>query len=208
MKERPILFSAPMVRAILDGRKTMARRFAANAVGKQFIACDFDKDEYLLELEHQVSGLRTWIGSPHGRPGDRLWGREAFRFPASLDKFSPKKIGIKCLGAGYKTAWAPTQYEADQTRIGNWTGFDTPPVITSPGRIRPAMFMPRWASRITPEITGVRVARLQDISEADCIAETAQLRTTHTAPSLTSISSTSGNLSTVQVVGMQTPGSG
>lgn len=158
MKERPILFSGPMVRALLAGTKTQTRRVAKGFAGRD------DLDAILHRYPNQN-------GCPYGQPGDRLWVREAFRFPASLDHLSPSVCGDKALDAGYRTPWAPTQFEADGSRTGEWRGFDTPPEKTKPGKLRPGIHMPRWASRILLEITGVRVERLQDINETDAAAE-------------------------------------
>ena len=113
MKERPILFSAPMVRAILSGAKTQTRRIIKP---QPIDSADDPIGAYT------VDGGRSWR-CPHGRPGDRLWVREAF-------------------------IHEPADY--------CW---------------KPSIHMPRWASRITLEITDVRVERLQDISEADAVAE-------------------------------------
>lgn len=177
MKERPILFSAPMVRALLAGTKTLTRRVVKpqpdsthsgfpywNVGGYRASWCRSAADGGPLEPENPLL-------CPYGQPGDRLWVREAFRFPGSLDHLSPSVCGDKALDAGYRTPWAPTQFEADGSRTGEWRGFDTPPEKTKPGKLRPGIHMPRWASRITLEITGVRVERLQDISETDCCAE-------------------------------------
>jgi len=174
MKERPILFSGPMVRALLAGTKTQTRRVCK----PQPIAnAEFVGGHYLPGgkrnpgQEISVEAPYVHIACPYGQPGDRLVVRESFRFPASLDKFSPSVVGEKALAAGYRSAWAPTQYEADGSRTGQWRGFDTPPMETVPGKLRPGIHMPRWASRILLEITDVRVERLQDISKADAIAE-------------------------------------
>ncbi|MDH0423721.1 hypothetical protein ACMFLR_27605 [Delftia tsuruhatensis] len=158
MQERPILFSAPMVLALLAGTKTQTRR-----VAKEFAGRD--------DLEKILRRFPNQNGCPYGQPGDRLWVREAFRFPASLDHLSPSVCGDKALDAGYRTPWAPTQFEADGSRTGEWRGFDTPPEKTKPGKLRPGIHMPRWASRIALDIKAVRVERLQDISEADALAE-------------------------------------
>lgn len=187
MKEYPIPFKAAMVRAVLDGSKTQTRRICKNQpYGNGFA---FDGGDYLCHNDYlppsamlmdvrsgkhsyTTSNLEGWEAEcPYGVPGDRLWVREAFRFPASLDRRSPKVVGDMALDAGYSTPWAPTQYDADGARKGEWRGFETPPKESVPGKYRPPMFMPRWASRITLEVVSVRVVRLQDISRADARAE-------------------------------------
>jgi hypothetical protein len=157
VKERGILFSAPMVRALLAGTKTQTRR-AVNMARWRLA----DGSE---EFGPPASAC------PYGAPGDRLWCREAFRFPSSLDKESPATIGDRAIDAGYSRPWCPTQCEADNARTSTWSSFHTPPTDTVPGRLRAGMHMPRWASRITLEVVSVRVERLQDISEADARAE-------------------------------------
>lgn len=163
MKERPILFSAPMVRALLAGTKTQTRR-----VAKGVVAVHSRTGEALAKLDS--AGPR--VACPYGQPGDRLWVREAFRFTDLFDGDSPARVGERCVDAGYRKPWAPLQFEADGQRT-NWQHVATPPNDgpPRPGKLRPGMFMPRWASRITLEVTGVRVERLQDISETDAIAE-------------------------------------
>jgi hypothetical protein len=160
MTDRPIIFSAQMIRALLDGRKTQTRRV----------------------LKPQPVGCLAWVDPPSGfypsnkiwsrlpyDPGDRLWVREAWHTARSLDAKSGKAIEAACLDAGYRHAWAPLQYEADGAR-NNWFRDDWPE-CTEAGRYRHAPFMPRWASRLTLIVTDVRVQRLQDISEADARAE-------------------------------------
>lgn len=171
MAERPILFSAPMVRAILAGTKTQTRRVVKptpQMVTNRTIQPWGGDAAALL-------GLLTQTGKscPYGQPGDRLWVREAFRFTDPFDAESPSRVGERCLDAGYKTPWAPMQFEADKARQ-NWIDVGTPtfpPKDITAGKLRPGMFMPRWASRILLEITDVRVERLQDISDADVDAE-------------------------------------
>lgn len=131
MKERPILFSAPMVRAILDGRKTQTRRAYKNRKHPDF-GCDIAASELVREAQHVIDRA-----CPYGQPGDRLWVRETW---SSDDG---------------KTAW----YRADGETYNAGLPW------------RPSIFMPRWASRITLEITGVRVERLNEISTEDAIAE-------------------------------------
>ncbi|WP_271311477.1 hypothetical protein [Yersinia intermedia] len=172
MKERPILFNSEMVNAILSCRKTQTRRIMGNQPAGQ--------DLETVHVRHNDDFNFQWYGNlgessyfpcPLGKPGDQLWGREAYRMARSLDTHSPSKVAELSLNAGYKNPWAPIQLEADGTRIGKWTGFDTPPVITEAGKLRPSLHMPRWASRINLLITGVRVERLNDISEQDAMAE-------------------------------------
>lgn len=134
MTERPILFSAPMVRAILAGTKTQTRRV---------VKLKPDYMETFLRLPNKMACC------PYGQPGGRLWVREAWRVIDLADCFAPREL----------TAAHRIWYEAD--------GPHEPPA----GRYRPGMFMPRWASRITLKITGMRVERLQDITADDAMAE-------------------------------------
>lgn len=147
MKERPILFSAPMVRAILDGTKTQTRR-----VVKQQPIYDgrFAGNWKLVGKNgHEAATCSPLVAElcPYGQLGDRFWVREAWKAHSTFDHLAPRDIP-------YSHVW----YMADD-------GYK------AESRFRQSMFMPRWASRITLEITGVRVERLQDISEADAIAE-------------------------------------
>lgn len=147
MTDRPIPFQPPMVRALLDGRKTQTRRLLKpqpNASGK------FD------DIKSAKRALRIVTG-------DRLWVREAWRTDSGFDHLSGKQIETACIAAGYKRAWAPMAY-SDGTVV-NWREDH------GLGRYRHARFMSRWASRITLLVTAVRVQRLQDISEEDAIAE-------------------------------------
>lgn len=162
MKERPILFSAPMVRAILAGQKTQTRRIFK------------EKNGGVQPRANDIPGMRQILRNcPYGEPGDRLWVKEPYRFPDSLDDKAPSRIADMAVDAGYNKPWCPTQWEADgcMSSIAEWRGFMTPPAVAKPGKLRPSIHMPRWASRILLEVASVRVERLQDISAADCIAE-------------------------------------
>ena len=132
MKERPILFSAPMVRALLAGTKTQTRRI----IKPQHLAF-FNQDAAAMLSDWNERPL------PYGQPGDRLWVRETFGHFECNQHFKPG---------------CNVYYRAD----GNCLELEP---------WRPSIHMPRWASRITLEITSVRVERLQEISEADAIAE-------------------------------------
>lgn len=130
MKERPILFSGPMVRAILAGQKTQTRRLI-----KPSDLCVLD-----LNTGSEVKGLLP-VRCPYGAPGDRLWVREAHYVQSAGYADGSGKLIL---------------YKADGEASVTWT---------------PSIHMYRWASRITLEITGIRVERLNDISEKDCWAE-------------------------------------
>lgn len=153
MKERPILFSAPMVRAILDGTKTQTRRVVKPPKGYRWI--DFDTQTMVNSGGHKkhISDLFA----PYGQPGDRLWVREAWHATMGWDRCKPSEIAQH----------APIKFASDDS-ISN--GFDEED-LDDFGHMRPSIFMPHWASRITLEVTGVRVERLQDISEEDARAE-------------------------------------
>ena len=159
MKERPILFSGAMVGAILDGRKSQTRR-----VIKDFkIERLSSRNEFATSGPHQLSlketpgyayvelesGALVGLPCPYGQPGDRLWVREAWRTVAEADSLPPRN-----LNAAHRI-W----YEADAP---HQPGF---------GKYRPPMFMPRLASRVTLEITNVRVERVKNISQSDVFAE-------------------------------------
>tara|TARA_E500000305_G_scaffold106512_1_gene105244 strand:+ start:447 stop:1016 length:570 start_codon:yes stop_codon:yes gene_type:complete len=134
-RERPILFNGDMVRAILEGRKTMTRRVMKHqpgevtAVGRPLFFQDGD------------TGRRVSPKCPYGQQGDHLWVRETFADEAGDTR---KYLGDHIY------------YRADGDGVDLQGGFWTP-----------SIYMPRWASRITLEVTGVRVERLQDISEVD-----------------------------------------
>lgn len=144
MKERPILFSAPMVRAILNGTKTQTRRVAkltANGHVKE------------------PGGNRRWhtadfdarLACPYGQPGDRLWVRETWARDSEDD-------------ALFYRADVGSGNEADDWQRNIYDGAN--------GYCwRPSIHMPRAASRIMLEVTGVRVERLRGISDADCLDE-------------------------------------
>ena len=142
MKERPILFSAPMVRALLAGTKTQTRRALRNGTW-------WTPEHGVIRMA--PAGLActgcAHVACPYGVPGDRLWVRETWRITGAspedtLDMFDRGDV----------------QYRAD----GDQSYID---------KYRPSIHMPRRFSRITLEVTGVRVERLQDISRGDAMAE-------------------------------------
>ncbi|HBQ2700380.1 TPA: hypothetical protein MEI52_002815 [Klebsiella pneumoniae] len=171
MTERGMIFNAEMVRAILDGRKTQTRRpikwkqTRFTEIGERE---DGRKWPWSEDAEHACD---FWHPCPFGSVGDRIWVREAYRFPASLDDVSPTGVGEMAVATGYRKPWAPTFYEFTGTFSDGWKGFETPPKVSDAGKLRPSIHMPRWASRILLEITDVRVERLAAISEEDARAE-------------------------------------
>ena len=145
MTERPILFSGPMVRAILEGRKTQTRRVVKrNAAGR----AERGGRNWHLDDPDAVKAC------PYGAPGDRLWVRE--------NGWQRPERTPRMMREGADT-WARYYYDADGEdgeQLKEW-GF----------KRRPSIHMPRWACRLVLEVTAVRVERLQEISEADAIAE-------------------------------------
>lgn len=150
MKERPILFSGPMVRAILDGRKSETRRVVKNPPqGWELID---NRNRALWQ-----AGATTFAqGCPYGFPGDRLWVRETWAtHPLSEGSEPPYRILMKADGSNWWTWEHGPERGVESDDFPEWT----------PERWRPSIHMPRWASRLTLEVTGVRVERLQDITE-------------------------------------------
>jgi hypothetical protein len=147
MKERPILFSAPMVRAILAGQKTQTRRVVKPE--PQMVTHDRKTTTWegdpgvLLDLLEQ-----TGRKCRYGKPGDRLWVRETFQ------RFSDD--GEIMYRADPASLRAMNELKYDECQEARW---------------RPSIHMPRWASRILLEVVSVRVERLNDISESDLAAE-------------------------------------
>lgn len=181
MKERGMIFNSEMVRAILDGRKTQTRRIMkvqpeSNQLGLLLITdstkhSDIGKYHW-AESNATGNHVRSKLfSSPFGAVGERIWVREAYRFPASLDDVSPTGVGEMAVATGYRKPWAPTFYEFTGTFSDGWKGFETPPKVSDAGKLRPSIHMPRWASRILLEITDVRVERLKSISDRDALRE-------------------------------------
>lgn len=178
MTERPILFTAPMVRAILDGRKTQTRR-VVKGIPDDAILPEFYGYNARDGLKNSLGWFVAEAGDlwpcneedrilcPYGQPGDRLWVRETF----SIDAMCGYHHDNQSYSA-YEIV-----YRAGGSKDIEWTGGrDTEDPYcrsydTQRGDWQPSIYMPRWASRITLEITGVRIERLQDISEEDALAE-------------------------------------
>lgn len=146
MNEKPILFNAEMVNAILSGRKTQTRRIMGNQPAGQ--------DLETVHVRHNDDFNFQWYGNlgessyfpcPLGKPGDQLWVREAFA------------TGLCTKSTlAYRATHKTEDLEEGWGETIKWT---------------PSIHMPRWASRINLLITGVRVERLNTISTGDAMAE-------------------------------------
>lgn len=145
MAEKPILFSGAMVRAILAGRNPLIRR-AVKIQPTTF-------PDQGPGLWHHVKGAKWESGlpyiCPYGKPGGNIWVRETFAL-YGMEAEKPEN--------------RPIFYRADDDAK---MGYHTPPDI----KWKPSIHMPRWASRLTLEITHVKVERVQEITKEDCIAE-------------------------------------
>lgn len=145
MTDRPIIMSTESVKAILDGRKTQTRR--------------------VVKKPEQYDNIRYCdFCCPYGQVGQRLWVRETWRLVGR----SEDRSGCCRLTVEYRCDSARKTFEVPRGVFNKYTS-DTGWGVDS--KWRPSIFMPRWASRITLEITGVRVERLQEITNRDAIAE-------------------------------------
>ena len=185
MKERPILFSGPMVQAILDGRKTQTRRVVAlsnsTVLGRHDrqmwdrlvwdddanpVSIDPGPDPFgttgyqYLHVPFMEDGeaLRARV-RPRVKAGDRLWVRETWAAVKDADSCKPSEFS------------SATYYRADAEDGRGYPTGAIPLPGDERGKWRPSIHMPRWASRIDLLVTGVRVERLQDIIADDCRSE-------------------------------------
>lgn len=157
MKESPILFNGEMVRAILDGMKTQTRRAIPEKILEKYYSYDDWCDSVMprdISCSRQYEKEYFMDRFPFGKVGDRLWVRETFWHALNWHTNINGELeshwdGRNVLG-----------YDADGFSIGKRSCAK-----------RPSIHMPRWASRITLEITNIRVERLQDISDEDAKAE-------------------------------------
>ena len=161
MKERPILFSAPMVRAILTDAKTQTRRIVGPQQPKPSTS-----DPYELELTERDGTVTCYTREQfvaakcrYGQVGDRLWLREThaqFSVGEGMDRPVPQCVAYRASCDDDSFTYVNGRGAIMQLRVVKWT---------------PAIHMPRWASRITLEITDIRVQPLHEISDADARAE-------------------------------------
>lgn len=142
-KEIPILFSAPMVEAIMDGRKKQTRRVIKQLPPETFIHYLFEKDGKHYKRESVNGCVELGFKCPYGKPGDILWVRETFCHYTT-------DTGFEIPGT--------FRYKTDNN-------------ITSEEKWKPSIHMPKAAARIWLEVTDVRVERLQDINPNDACLE-------------------------------------
>lgn len=163
VKSRPILFSGPMVRAILEGRKTQTRRIVKPQPPDHAIEVfDWRAPDIAESVKtnegcyyNDMDGLHFLCKCPYGTVDTKLWVRETHMLVSSTS-------GIACNGNVQRTFGGREQasvYATDKSKLGDV------------GPWRPSIYMPKWASRITLEIRDVRVDRLNAISEEDALAE-------------------------------------
>lgn len=164
MKERPILFSGPMIRAILAGEKTQTRRAmkpqpfmgTPEIEGSQWLIYDGDKPV--------VEGKLRFM------EGDRLWVRETW-CPANSDNGPVVLYKANCDRRYLVDKSYPVDYDLFPAGKGAWSAWAGDVESGSTKAYRPAIHMPRWASRLTLRVTDVRIQRLRDLSEEDAKAE-------------------------------------
>ena len=160
MKERPILFSAPMVRAIIDGRKTQTRRivkpqpeWAEGAWYWRHPRYNNGLGVHYFHTDAESAAEKMATVCPYGVPGDRLWVRETWFDNMASDDGDEARTPARCV---YRANGEFIDQFPEEYMDGKWT---------------PSIHMPRWASRITLEVVEVRVERLQDITEHDAERE-------------------------------------
>lgn len=158
MKERGMIFNAEMVRAILDGRKTQTRRIMKNQP-----AGDYPETPALIRNVgtgfqwHGLYGESSIFNCPLGSIGERIWVRETFRVHSRATD-----VATLVYRASVRNSWT------EQTHRVPVAVCNKP---ATPEKWTPSIHMPRWASRITLEITDVRVERLNSISDSDASKE-------------------------------------
>lgn len=186
MADRPIIFSGPMVRALIKGRKTQTRRLlklagrAPEYIGPHgcqddptcwgwdhadggYITVEGDDKDHLPGWRN---GWHDWSGAY--APGDRLYVREAWRCSAKHDATAPRDLIPRSMTIAFEAGGNI----ANQDSKDDWR--PSPASYTEAewmGRARPSIHMPRWASRLTLTVTDVRVQRLWAIDNLDAVAE-------------------------------------
>lgn len=160
MRERPIIFNADMVRAIVEGRKTQTRRIMREQPEVIPKEDELGKPGFWIPFNAGKTMVRTddmHIACPFGLKGNRLWVRETFRVHSRATD-----VATLVYKASEQQSWTQQTHRVPIEKCNKPAVVDT---------WTPSIHMPRWASRITLEITGVRVERLRDLSEEDAKSE-------------------------------------
>ena len=148
MKEHPIIVSTNLIPKILDGSLTMARRVIKPQPPIEYHS-PLNIGENIWGFQKPSQGHKPHIiKCPYGQVGDRLWVRETFKY-----------IEFNLMDIGELHPRIKVEYRTDGTQ--EWVQGDYKTQISIPSNWRPSIHMPRWASRITLEITGLRVERLK-----------------------------------------------
>ena len=175
VRERPILFSGPMVRALLDGRKTQTRRVvkpqpkseATPVFGPLYLGPDVahESTSHLVWQDDPQSYFK--LPCPFGQPGDLLYVRETW----AIKNWSDRELA----SCGFDDAPThPTEvYLGTPTRAIHQASYNN--MVGDLGRWRPSIHMPKWAARIWLRVTDVRVEQVQEITEGDAWAEGVQI---------------------------------
>lgn len=164
MKEHPILFSAPMVRAILDGRKIVTRRVVKHPHLEYADRFAYNSERGLWELgeTHQGPVARVgWLKCPYGVPGDRLWVRETWR---TEERAADMVDGVRFAADGGFVPIANTAEAANDWVVAHENGKHAE-------KWRPSIFMRRWACRTLLEVVSVRVEPLRDVTHMESALE-------------------------------------
>ncbi|ECC1584405.1 hypothetical protein FNH94_17485 [Salmonella enterica subsp. diarizonae] len=167
MKERGMIFNGEMVRAILDGRKTQTRRPIKWKQTRFTEVAERDDGSLWPWAEDCERGGDIWFTCPFGEVGDRIWVRETFSCIGNEDGHPVDANSNLCSREDAQRIYRASAIQ-NPGNYGLWT---SPDGFDFEGSWTPSIHMPRWASRITLEITDVRVERLNNISECDAKAE-------------------------------------
>ncbi|KKL77459.1 hypothetical protein LCGC14_2034700 [marine sediment metagenome] len=173
LKERPILFSGEMVRAMLEGRKTQTRRVMrvqpywvnSEYTGGHWMISGYEAGECIYtgpfkpaeEVKYGPGSCYPYSGCQYGLPGDCLWVRETWKAEKNIYESRP------CVSVNFKAS-------PDIVKVVLFEE-DIFPSLSVINKWKSSIHMPRWASRINLEITAIRVERVQEISAADARAE-------------------------------------
>ncbi|AXC64701.1 hypothetical protein LHY28_001611 [Salmonella enterica] len=167
MKERGMIFNAEMVNAILSGRKTQTRRPIKWKQTRFTEVAERDDGSLWPWAEDCERGGDIWFTCPFGEVGDRIWVRETFSCIGNEDGHPVDANSNLCSREDAQRIYRASAIQ-NPGNYGLWT---SPDGFDFEGSWTPSIHMPRWASRITLEITDVRVERLNNISECDAKAE-------------------------------------